>query len=399
MGCISSKDDISQDQDRPKSLPLSGGETVITSAPKGSSPSTSDSIDQPQPSTQPAPPSKPQQIQASNDSQTAQPSETIQSVVSQPPTEEIFDGTYNKTTFFKGKEIISLLKDNKITKEKLLELFDIMDENNDGCLNEKEYFEIVSIAESSYEYSMKPIDENSSNKQPEPTSTTSTSLSLNSSIINASNHTSNITSEDDGAKDSQLISPTRARKPAKKIVHSPKPSAFSSDETSPLSSPTTPSKSKAGALDDYSEMDEEIKPPKPPRVNNKPVPAMKKGFLKIFAQDAHMSVSSPGKHASKYQVLDAGKLYHMDTISGIGSPKGKASLSPFAIDRKGISLAGRKMFVNDNSVDLSPMQGQDEYLSAEDENNHAFITIEFKSYDEKEQWIHAINEHIEYATF
>eukprot|EP01040_Poterioochromonas_malhamensis_P015925 gene15925-17937_t len=58
---------------------------------------------------------------------------------------------YNQSAYFTLPKIQKILSDNITTKDKLIELFSILDDDNDGLLSEVEVDDIIYLVKTSYE--------------------------------------------------------------------------------------------------------------------------------------------------------------------------------------------------------------------------------------------------------
>lgn len=188
----------------------------------------------------------------------------------------------------------------------------------------------------------------------------------------------------------RVSGPPKKNAAKKKLVHSPAanpdaPSNAATDVTNPPASPspsTAQAKSSPTPLSSAMKRGAERKPTEVEDLNipEEMVPPQKKGFLRVTT-----SLASTPNSKAKYHVLDAGTLYHLDSLTGSSS---------FSMDRRGISLKDRVVtaVAEKNAIVLSRPPN---FVSA-DEVDAAEITIEIKGGD-KDEWVASLKKHMEFA--
>ena len=122
---------------------------------------------------------------------------------------------------------------------------------------------------------------------------------------------------------------------------------------------------------------------------NKDYPAQKKGFMiaKCESFDKAEVISTP---QSRFFVLDNGCLSYMDSTS---------KKPPFSMSHKRIRLTGVDIKVLNNSIELIPLRENNNNTSekSEKDDGNEIVVLELKSKEECEEWMRAIQEHLEYS--
>lgn len=310
-----------------------------------------------------------------------------------------------------------LIRSDKTDENKLYDLFKIFDEDNDGMISSGQVDEVIWMTEASYIHSSPCKGQ----LDPLQIETTETTNAKNQGPINGeatyidSPHpetpvtASSVSMTGGGLSNTPSLSPIglgRATGPPKKSTAAKKKLVHSPLVTTPASS-TAPS-SSANTLDDFADVPSTPAVPLPKATTNnnttplssaikraaerKPneveelnippelIPPQKKGFLRVTTS----LVATPNSKA-KYHVLDAGTLYHLDSLNGSGS---------FSMDRRGISLKDRVVsgIIDKNALILK----RPAHFVSTDEGDDAEITIEIKG-GEKEDWINAFKTHMDFA--
>lgn len=323
--------------------------------------------------------------------------------------------TYDLTAYFALPKIETLLKDNVATKEKLTELFEVLDDDKDGLLTEAEVDDIVYLVKSSREdetadATSEPIEEG-------PIMSEGVHIQLKPVGADEASHNAFPGTTPGGTR---VGGPAGRRPPTKfltpeaasprKLIHpgtvntaedvlSPRTNIMSDfDDDAPTESINTPnhpsnvsamSTSFNGSVDTDDSSAKKIKKRRS-YVDERdfigPTPPTKKGFL----------MTSPMKE-NLYHVLDSGILYCLD--SNARSPKS------FSLDSKGVNLLGRKLVVREDNVlellppDQSNGQAPTEEQSTEEEvfdMNRRVIEIKPRNERERQGWIKAFEDHIEF---
>ena len=124
---------------------------------------------------------------------------------------------------------------------------------------------------------------------------------------------------------------------------------------------------------------------------NKDSPAQKKGFMiaKRESFDKSEVISTP---QSRFFVLDNGCLSYMDSTS---------KKPPFSMSHKRIQLTGVDIKVLNNSIELIPLRENNNNNNtsekSEKDDGNEIVVLELKSKEECEEWMRAIQEHLEYS--
>lgn len=353
---------------------------------------------------------------------------------------------YNQSAYFTLPKIQKILSDNITTKDKLIELFSILDDDNDGLLSEVEVDDIIYLVKTSYEEkkvaqtraSTRTLEDGpimsegiqidfknpnrggpSQQQQNHHVSTEVVSPQIrpvsgfdymppNESESFTMNNKLQLT--DGHVKGPPRRPPTKFLTPQsaspKKMSYqtpqgngdfrSPRSNIMSDfdDEPSiqPIGTPhthvTDVSALSPGFSDNGEDTSGKILRKKKSYVDERefvgPPPASKKGFL----------MTSPMKE-NLYHVLDTGILYCID--SNAKSPKS------FSLDRKGINLKGRKLIIRDDNVlELAPATTSSETprtVQYDDDDTSVIkddMKVEIRPRNERERqgWIKAIEEHL-----
>lgn len=258
--------------------------------------------------------------------------------------------------------------------DQLLEVFEVFDEDEDGLITGHQADEIVCAIRGREQQAK--IDSTSSGP---------------SSPLQSSSST--VTSPQQGElQPTQSQSPTscgtatKAKKVLKPLVYSPEP-------------PTTPKKTltrgnssmaieKGIILNDFV-AETTTAPVSPP-------PQVKRGFL--VTSSSNSPLSSPSRPnsttnsrtpslgiRSRFHVLDQGILYHLDS---------NVTSGPVALDKHGVSLRGHTVITTEPDSNLIMLSTKGIIDEEEDE----VITLEVKNEQDRQDWVQAIQEHINYIS-
>lgn len=261
-----------------------------------------------------------------------------------------------------------------LLEDQILEIFEIMDEDEDGFIFANQVDDLVFIIRGREQQNHPPIP---------PPSSSSSSSTVPSTSINATNPTT----------------PAAKKKPLKPLIYTPEPTAVATIAT--LSKSVSRSRSamsleKAMILNDFVDSESASTTPL------SPPPPIKRGFLITVGSTGNTPLPSPSLrpgHLSsgsqtpsgsqsfkcKYHVLDQGMLYHLDSNVRNG---------PVGLDKHGVSLRGHTILETLPEAPTSILlhtKGVDE--DEEDES----LLVELKSTEEKDSWQKAIEEHISYV--
>lgn len=115
-----------------------------------------------------------------------------------------------------------------------------------------------------------------------------------------------------------------------------------------------------------------------------PPPESKRGFL-VQCADTERASTSPTK---AYHVLDNGTLYQVDSVKKVAS-------SPFGMmDNRAIELRNASLNVRDNAIDIITDESGQGQTSP---SGRRVVSFEFKNQYEREAWVDALKQHIEYS--
>lgn len=291
-----------------------------------------------------------------------------------PPSKKTERGFIDFQSFLEMEEVKDLMNEfTYLLDDQLLEVFEVFDDDEDGLVTGHQADEIVCAIRGREQ------------QQPATSSSPSSPLGTSASPVSPPQ-------QSDDLQPTQSQSPTtsgtatKAKKVLKPLVYSPEP-------------PTTPKKSlkrgnssmaieKGIILNDFV-AETTSAPVSPP-------PQVKRGFL--VTSSSNSPLSSPSRPnsttnsrtpslgiRSRFHVLDQGILYHLDS---------NVTSGPVALDKHGVSLRGHTVITTEPDSNLIMLSTKGIIDEEEDE----VITLEVKNEQDRQGWVRAIQEHIDYIS-
>jgi hypothetical protein len=258
-------------------------------------------------------------------------------------------------SFLDLESVVELLKDFPyLLDDQILEVYEVMDEDEDGLVTAKQAEDIVFVIRGREQL-------HSADTVKSATSVTEVHSNHNASPSAASTSNVSVHSASSSPTKKTLIRGTSSMAIEKGII-----------------------------LNDYV-AETVISPASPP-------PQVKRGFLIASSSDSPLSSPSrptSSSHSaftsrtpsmggkSRFHVLDQGILYHLDS---------NVTSGPVALDKHGVSLRGHTVVYSEPDSNLILLSTK----ALSDEEEDEVITLSIKNEPDRADWVQAINEHIAY---
>jgi hypothetical protein len=322
-----------------------------------------------------------------------------------PPKQQDDDLLLDFETFLLFPDVQAVLNAGTVEKYTLLDLFKIVDKNNDGFVNDQEREDLLELISLSYGKKSPRHSTNVENGEPFATSE-APSFSAAGDQTSSAPPVEPAVEESEGSRIDALPAPPATEaaadsmKPAgpnkgkdgrakPKIIKFIAPQLVDSNHSTPRPAadalppkPVVPAE-RVRSLESSSGkglQDGEISP-------GRETPRQKKGFM-VTKRESFDKTEVICSAETRFFTLENGCLSYMDSTS---------KKPPFSMSHRVIELTGVDISVSKNVIELAPRRRPLSQSGSDKDDPGEIVLLELKTEQECAEWMKAIQEHLEFS--